>query len=62
MGIEQIPNIRLQICKFEPQITTFYIQSASLFCFVNNVHGYAEIPQYTNLEKLVKWAQQLHKA
>ena len=27
----EITNIRLQVWKFEPQITTFYIQSASLF-------------------------------
>ena len=26
MDIEEIINIRLNICKFEPQIATFYVQ------------------------------------
>ena len=29
--LEEITNIKLQVCDFEPQITTFYVQSASLF-------------------------------
>ena len=31
VGIEEITNIRLEICEFEPQITRFFVQSASLF-------------------------------
>ena len=27
----EIMNIRLKVCKFEPQTTMFYIQNASLF-------------------------------
>ena len=31
VGTEEIMIIRLQVCEFEQQITTFYTQSASLF-------------------------------
>ena len=31
VGTEEIMSIRLQVCEFEPQITTFYVQSAFLF-------------------------------
>ena len=34
----EIPNIMLQVCEFELQISTFYNQSGSLFCLVNNTH------------------------
>ena len=30
VGIEELTNIRLQVYKFELQITMFYVQSASL--------------------------------
>ena len=30
VSTDEIPNIRLKVCEFEPQITTFFIQSASL--------------------------------
>ena len=33
-----------------------------LLCKVNNAHSQTQIPPYTNLEKLIKWAPQLHKA
>ena len=29
--IEEIMNIRLKVCEFAPQITSFYVQSAFLF-------------------------------
>ena len=31
VGIEEIMNIRMEVCEFESQITTFDVQSASLF-------------------------------
>ena len=31
VGTEEILNIRLQICEFEPQMSTFDVQIASLF-------------------------------
>ena len=31
MGCVEITNINVQVCDFEPQITMFYVQSASLF-------------------------------
>ena len=36
VGTEKIMNICLQVCEFEPQIITFYVQSASWF---DNAHG-----------------------
>ena len=33
VGTEEIMNIRLQLCEFELQITTWNIQMASLFVF-----------------------------
>ena len=60
VGIEEITNIRWQVCEFESEITMSYVQSASI-CLVNNAHDKTQIPQYTNLKKLVKWAQHLQK-
>ena len=31
VGTEEILNIRFQVCEFELQITTFYVQNISLF-------------------------------
>ena len=44
--------------KFQQQITMFYVQSVSWFATWLNTDSTI----WTNFEKLVKWAQQLHKA
>ena len=31
VGVEEITNISFQICEFDSQITTFYVQNAFLF-------------------------------
>ena len=31
VGTEEKMNIRLEVCEFKPQITTFYVQNASLY-------------------------------
>ena len=33
VNIEEITNIKFQVSEFEPQITTFYVQSVSLFAW-----------------------------
>ena len=31
VGLDEIKNIRLQVCEFQLQTTTFYVQSPFLF-------------------------------
>ena len=41
MGIEEITNIRLQICKFEPQIAMFYDQY--VLCLLSKYHTWLNL-------------------
>ena len=39
VGTEEVTIIRLKVCEFLSHIITFYFQSVTLFCLVNDAYG-----------------------